>query len=517
MPQDITLIKSNMAKMIDQGATDSDIQQYVNSEGVTADQLKTPIATPQGRGRVGLDQLNAFVDGVSDVASMGFDDEITAATGAAGGYLVDFIKGQNPNYSSLYNKQLEKARNRAAYDKQNNPGFRTAGQVGGALISPAAKTFKGGLTQAMVESGLYGAGSAEGNLSNRVQSGVVGAGVGLASGGLFRGLAEGGKGIGNYARKSDLINNAPSIDTLKNAASKLYSAAGDMGVKFDGFDSFVNKTTQEIKDAGSFKGGTDVTEGVLDSMRDMIGSNIDFVKLDQLRRRASTAANSMVSDDARLGRLLIEKIDNFVESSNVGTSQASKAARKLWQKNKKSEYIETALRNAEINPSGMKQGITVELRKLYRNPKIMRGWSNKEKKVLLDIIKGDASINTLNNLGKFSIGLGKNVPHVLSGGMGVGGAAAVGGALGGPVGAATGAAIMQGAGTVGREVSDALQQRNAQYLSSLIRSGMDQGQVKGVAKALEQIGNNNEAFQALSRMVSTQAIEKTSKLFGKGN
>ena len=101
--------------------------------------------------------------------------------------------------------------------------------------------------------------------------------------------------------------------------------------------------------------------------------------------------------------------------------------------------------------------------------------------------------------------------------MGVGGAAAVGGALGGPVGAATGAAIMQGAGTVGREVSDALQQRNAQYLSSLIRSGMDQGQVKGVAKALEQIGNNNEAFQALSRMVSTQAIEKTSKLFGKGN
>lgn len=508
MPQDITRVKSNIQLMIDQDAPEADIDEYLSSEGMTLDDLQAPMETPIGRGGM-MDELKSFSGGMGDVASLGFDDEITAGVGAAGSYMVDKLRGKDPSYSNLYDQKLDQSRNQASYDEQNNPNFRTGGQVAGSFISPAAKTFKGGMFQGAVEGGLYGAGSAEGDIVDRVESGVVGATIGAGSAGAMRGIGEGLKGIGTYARKSDLINKAPTVETLKKASSNLYGAAKKMGVKFDGFDNFIGRTTREIKEAGSFKGGTDVTEGVLESMQGMIGENIDFIKLDQLRRRASTAAGSAVPADAALGVKLIEKIDDFVESSNIGTSKAAKAARKLWQKNKKNEYIETALRNAEMNPSGMKQGITVELKKLYRNPKVMRGWSDKEQKVLLDIIKGDKDINTLSNLGKFSVNLGKGVPHALSGGMAVGAAGLVGGI--------PGAVAMQTAGTVGREVSDALQERNAKYLSSLIRSGMDNGQVKGVAKMLEHIGSSKESFQALSRMINTQAIEKTSKLFGKGN
>lgn len=458
------------------------------------------------------DRYKSLMGGVNNIASLGFDSELGAASRAAGESVANLIKGKPVDWSNAYDKYYQQEQNKTLYDEANHPNYRTAGQVGGSFMGGAANSLKGALLQGGIEGGLYGAGEAEGGLKNRLESGGVGAATGLLTTGIFRGIGSGLKSAGDYVRKSKVIESAPTTETLKKASNKLYTAARKFGVGFNGYDDFADTLTKRMVNEGVEPVLAAKANAVLNEAAKLKGGKVSFDDIERLRRMAGNAA-SVGGDEGRLGKMIKDQLDDFVMSADVGTSSVAKSARKLWQRKMKSDMIEEAIRRAEANPSGMKQGLTVELRKIYNNPKKLVGWTDTEKKVLLDIVTGKKSINALNNLGKFSINLSKNVPHALTGSLGVGTAGGIGYALGGPGGAALAAGGMEVAGTLGRKAADALQLRNANYLASLMRAGMNEKQLKAMTTVLDRIGNNNEAFQSLARAVNAQTVQKTSELF----
>lgn len=145
-----------------------------------------------------LRKIDDIFRGAADTLSFGYADEIAAKldelTGlnTANNTKQVGTTGQDPQ---SYEARLEAQRQR---DKEGG-GYRTIGQVGGALIpfgtvvgstagaSRAARAGAGALTGA-VQGGLYGSGSAEGDLEQRLAEGVKGAVIGGATGGILGGI-----------------------------------------------------------------------------------------------------------------------------------------------------------------------------------------------------------------------------------------------------------------------------------------------------------------------------------------
>jgi hypothetical protein len=145
-----------------------------------------------------LTKIDDIVRGAADTLSFGYADEIAAKldqlTGlnTANNTKQVTAPGQDPqSYDAILAAQRQR-------DKEGG-GYRTIGQVGGALIpfgavttstagaSRAARAGAGALTGA-VQGGLYGTGSSEGDLEQRLADGVKGAVLGGTTGGILGGV-----------------------------------------------------------------------------------------------------------------------------------------------------------------------------------------------------------------------------------------------------------------------------------------------------------------------------------------
>lgn len=191
---DIDRIKRNIGKMIDQGAPETDIDAYVSSEGMTAEQLRAGKAPVVGR----PDSWGMSSEAM-DFVTGGLQSKLNSAgiglASAAGNYL----SGDGFNYSDEYNRALEQERaDQAAYQNQN-PAKSYAGKgVGLALGIGSLPAFGRGIKGAMTTGGIYGgiqgAGQDADGVSERVKNaafggalgGVLGGGIGLAAKGITK-------------------------------------------------------------------------------------------------------------------------------------------------------------------------------------------------------------------------------------------------------------------------------------------------------------------------------------------
>lgn len=144
------------------------------------------------------DKFDAAVGGFVDTASFGTADEIAGALGGA----FDAATGRR-SFSEGYERTRDSARHMAEEDAEQRPGYRIAGQVGGALTGGAGLA-KGGLSIATnvakaghglgrvaagsaLDGGLYGLGHGAGSgtdADSRIRGALVGGGTGLAVGGV---------------------------------------------------------------------------------------------------------------------------------------------------------------------------------------------------------------------------------------------------------------------------------------------------------------------------------------------
>lgn len=144
-------------------------------------------AAPKGDGP-GI--LASAAEGVGQGVTFGFSDELEGAARAGIGYL----KGDQRPFGERYDEGVAIPRARQKAAKESNPIAYYGGEIGSAVATPmgairaagkslGARMVAGSKTGA-VQGGLFGLGTAEGDLSERVEpalkSATLGAGVGAA-------------------------------------------------------------------------------------------------------------------------------------------------------------------------------------------------------------------------------------------------------------------------------------------------------------------------------------------------
>ena len=188
-----------------------------------------------------------------------------------------------------------------------------------------------------------------------------------------------------------------------------------------------------------------------------------------LRRIGRGAASSIDANESRIGNIIIDKLDDFVENAQPsqlakGSSEAVRAlvdARELWKRAKKTEIIDELVASADLrsevnfSQSGMEQALRRKLVNLADNPKKLRAFSKEEQELIKSTAKGGSVQNALRLFGKLA------PTGVVSGGVSVGGGALIGGTSGAIVVPVIGSLARQGATQLGLRNIEKLRNRLA--------------------------------------------------------
>jgi hypothetical protein len=191
---------------------------------------------------------------------------------------------------------------------------------------------------------------------------------------------------------------------------------------------------------------------------------VKFQAIDDLRKEIAEFARETKefrpTKSAMLSGLAVKEIDEFVDGLSsadvpIGDSATAKAAlkkaRAAWKKSIKLQKVENAVEAAGEYLSGPQSGLRFQIKKLLRENRKTKMFSQKEEEALRKIIGNSVASRQLRLLGD---GLGRKM------------AAVTGGVTGGPVGAAMGATIAEAATQVG----DTAAMRKAQVAKELISS-----------------------------------------------
>lgn len=272
----------------------------------------------------------------------------------------------------------------------------------------------------------------------------------------------------------------PSVDELKAQSKAAYKKATDAGVFYDAkqFDSFVDDLRTNLRDRdgnrvivlpkmhpGSFE--------VLEEFEKLKGSNKTLDDMDALRQMARDAASSQNPADRRVGIIIRNKIDNFIENVPAGDKagvDALREARGYWSRARKGDVIEDLLFDARLDSAGTFTGAGVEnairreFKKLAKSDDF-RLFNKEEQRAILDVVQGGPFSNATRFIGKFA------PTGVVSGGIGTSLGSLLGlGATGGPVGL-VGAAVIPAVGAVGRVAATRATKSAADKASAKMRAG----------------------------------------------
>ena len=265
-----------------------------------------------------------------------------------------------------------------------------------------------------------------------------------------------------------IVEAAPDIKQIKNASRAVYKEIDDMKftVKPTTTQSMaqkvIHRATRENVDEVLTPKSARVVQQLKEEMTNPTVRSL--TDLDQLRRKAQIAAAAPDPSDARVGAIMVDEIDDFIDSmgpksfsgpqSAVNVGERFKVARKLWGRARRAELINEAFTKADLQASGFENGIRTQLRQILNNRKRARYFTKDEIAAMTDVVKGTSNANVLKLVGRLGFSEG-GATNVLGGlvGMGVLGPAA-------PV-----------VGQVSRKMAQVTTLNAAKRMESLIRGG----------------------------------------------
>jgi len=269
---------------------------------------------------------------------------------------------------------------------------------------------------------------------------------------------------------------APTTKQLQDTAENAYETARNAGVvvKPQSFGNVVTGIKKTVADAGIDATLHPKATSALKRLEDAAASGAPqkLEEIEILRRVAKEASGSIDASERRMARLMVDKIDDYLEGLDVpdvvagDAKTASKAltrAREVYTRLSKSRTIDRLMQRAEdrasqFSGSGLENAIRVEFRQLAMSDKKMRVFTQAEQEAIRKVATGGGFTgNILRTLGKLA------PTGVVS--AGIGGAA--GFAAGGPVGAAG----VMAAGGLGRLGATGLAKSNVNAASELMRRG----------------------------------------------
>ena len=266
---------------------------------------------------------------------------------------------------------------------------------------------------------------------------------------------------------------APTVQELKGQAGQQYKFAEDVGAVFkkDSYNQFANKLESTLAKEGLDKTLQPRVFAALERIKDTKNSNVSLENMEILRRIGQAAGSSADASERRLASIMIDNLDDFVENAqpsqlSKGSSEAVRAltdARELWKRAKKTEIIDDLRASAELraeanfSQSGMENALRRKLVNLADNPKALRVFTKEEQALIKSTAKGGYGQNLLRFIGKLA------PTSAISGGVSIGGGAAVGG----PVGAFVTPLV----GATARKSAELLGLRNIEQLRNRLATG----------------------------------------------
>jgi hypothetical protein len=382
-----------------------------------------------------------------------------------------------------------------------NPKSAIAGQIAGAVASPASPLFvpaRGATLPATVAraagagaaaGGVYGFGTGEGGIGSRTENALRGAVGGALIGGAIPAVGNlvqrGVEGIVNSRTARAAMAAAPSVDDLRAAASRLYSQADD--VNNLPRSDFAVQAGDMVRDAQR-SGMDDMltpsasrVAGKIDEAAASTDPNIGFRELDILRKQAAVPAGNVANrTEAAIGSRMIAGIDDYIDNVDPSLSGALKEARDMWGQLRRSELVDSAIEKAKNAASGFENGLRGEFRRIINNPKLARGFNEAEISAMKQVVQGTKTGNLMRQLGRIGLGLSGQ-----SNGLG----ATIGGIAGTVAAGPIGGAAAVGFGTGMKALAERSTRKAAERALSMTTArnalaGLPQASFPGIENAL---------------------------------
>jgi hypothetical protein len=288
------------------------------------------------------------------------------------------------------------------------------------------------------------------------------------------------------------ILQAPTVQELKGQAGQQYKFAEEAGAIFkkNPYKQFAEGLESTLVKEGMDETLTPKVVAALKRINQEKGSNVTLEKIEILRRIGRGAASSIDANESRIGNIIIDKLDDFVENAQStqltkGSPEAIRAlvdARELWKRAKKTEIIDDLKASAELraeanfSQSGMENALRRKLVNLADNPRKLRAFSKEEQELIKSTAKGGPIQNALRLAGKLA------PTSVISGG----GSATLGYLFGGPYGAVIAPVL----GGISRKGAEQLGLRNIEQLRNRLALGYEpipQVSTRGLISSREAI------------------------------
>lgn len=360
------------------------------------------------------------VDAVTQGASLGFGDELTGLESAVLGRTPE---GEWFNYDRPFGERYQRAvdaeRGQQDRFREENPavsigsevvgGLGTglgAGRAGLTLMRPGAglgSNVGRGAAEGMLYGGVAGAGYADQNsrASGAIQGGAVG---GLMGGAVSGALGAGTRMLQNRAA----TQGAPSTQDLRKGADAAYARARQANPEFPAFNEFSGQARTVLDDQGFLPGNEIKVENALREVEKLGRQNspATFKDLEKIRKSIGNAAGSSDAGERRLGQMLRQGLDDFMEA-NAPMADV-KEGRQLYSRFKKAKMIEDAIEAQTNNAAASGSGGNIDnatravAKAILNNPKKRRGFNQQEIEALTEAVRGTPTRNALRLMGKLS-------------------------------------------------------------------------------------------------------------------
>lgn len=253
---------------------------------------------------------------------------------------------------------------------------------------------------------------------------------------------------------------APLVKDLKGQASKIYKEveSSKITISPQEFKGMVDGLSTRLQAAGFHPKMHPKSAGAFEAINDFVGKTITMQDMGVIRRFAKGAKNNIEPDEARIGRVILEHIDDTMRQL-PGISEKLTSADKLWSMAKKTELLDKAVGAAKDAASGFENGLRIEFRKLLKKAREGKlQLSPQETAAMQKVVDGSIPANILKGIGKLGPapgGAGNALLAVLAGtgGYALGGPAGMAGVMATGYGSRLGAqALTKGAAERARSV-----------------------------------------------------------------
>jgi hypothetical protein len=468
---DLGRVKRNVAKMVQAGAPEAEIDAYIAGEGTSVDAVRAfnPAATapapeitaqPSDRGSI-LDPL------VGQGLMFGFGDEIKAGVRA-------------PFTDKTYSEELANARGDLENYREQHPYLSAGAEVAGAVLPALASggtslgASLGATAGRRIATGigagaLQGFGSGEGGVENRLQGAAIGGAVGAAAGGAVEGVTA---GLAKRAANKALVASAPATDDIAEQATANFEEMRSLGATISPQSSTAaaEKVNKALAAAGFDPEQHAAAFPVVRRLNEQAGQPVPLEELHILRQQMGDVAGNADAGVRRIGKIMQNTLTDHVKSiktDDIVSEDARQGANallkgiELWSRKSKAELMDGMMERAEMHSGGIQAGLRAEFKalavKMTKDKKVAGSFTQAEREAIKKVAKGGAIENAFGLLGKFA------PTNPLMGAVsGIGGFMA-----GGPMGTAATLA----AGEAAKRLSSAATMKNAQLASALVKKG----------------------------------------------